>query len=76
MKKDVATILLIGLSISWWLFVFLYWVFAGMGDCPSTENLECLGAKRYLPTLILWRALAIQLGAVVVYLLYLRRQER
>ena len=44
-----------------------------MGDCIDEYDFRCLASKQYGPSVVIWRGLAVELFAIVVYLLIRRR---
>lgn len=75
MRNIGGRVALFLVSLLLWGWVLLDWLPANLGDC-MTSSPECLASKRYYPSLVLWRGLAIQLGLVVIYLLFSRPRTR
>jgi len=65
-RGQIALILYATFSLVWLGFTALYWVGSLMGDCLET-NYACLAFKEYGPSLILWRGLAVELAATLIF---------
>ena len=74
MNRTAALICLLIFTVLWAAVAFLQWLPPQIGDC-MTGSFECRASKLYEPSLVLWRGLAIELLAVVAYLLIARRRN-
>ena len=74
MNIGTARIILIVFSICWFGLVLMMLFGAVAGECFDKADSACWSAKEYAPALLLWRGLAIELLAVVIYLLFSRRR--
>jgi hypothetical protein len=45
-----------------------------LGDCFAEAYDRCWASKEYVPALDFWRGLAIELLAIIIYLLFSRRR--
>ena len=75
MSKQKARIILAIFSFSWLGWTLMMLLGGVLGDCFDDAYSKCWAGKEYGPVVDFWRGLAIQLLAVVIYLLYSRRRK-
>ena len=73
MTKTNARIILILFTVCWCAFVFVDVMGSVLGDC--FEDRYCQGVKRYSMGHAFWRGLAVELMAILAYLLFSRRRN-
>jgi hypothetical protein len=71
-SKASARVVLIVFSLGWIGLTLLFLTGAVMGDCLDEAYSKCWAAKEFGTHVILWRAAAVELLALVVYLLFSR----
>ena len=72
--REIALPALIIFSICWLGWTFMMLMGATLADCFSEAYSRCWAGKEYAPALIFWRGLAVELLAILVYLLISRRR--
>lgn len=72
-KRTPGRILLLLFSVGWFLWTGLDWFGSILGNCA--DDIRCLAMKQYAPSLIMWRGLAIEAGALLLYAFYSRWQR-
>ena len=75
MTKAAARTILIVFSVCWIGWTLMMLMGDVLGDCfgPDVYS-KCWAAKEYGPSLKFWRGFAVELLAIVIYLLYSRRR--
>ena len=74
MSKAAARTILIIFSVCWIGWTLMMMLGGILGDCFDDAYSKCWAAKEYGTTVNFWRGLAVELLAVVIYLLYSRRR--
>ncbi len=74
MKRQIALIALVIFSLCWLGWTFMMLLGATLADCFSEAYSRCWAGKEYAPALILWRGLAVELVAILAYLLFAPRR--
>jgi len=72
MSKANARVILLAFSVCWGAFVFFNLMGSILGDC--FHDRYCQGVKEYAAGHAFWRGLAVELMAILAYLLYSRRR--
>jgi hypothetical protein len=75
-SKTAARAILIAFSLLW-IGATLVMLLGGiLGDCFDDTYSRCWASKDYAPTIVFWRGVALELMAIVIYLLYTRRRTK
>ncbi len=73
MKLGFWQVMLIAFSAAWLGFSFIQYDLLVNGDCSYMRTPECAAKLKYEPQVIFWRAAAIELVAVSLYLYFRKR---
>jgi hypothetical protein len=73
-SKNASRTILIIFSVFWIGWTLMLTMGGILGDCFDDTYSKCWAGKEYGPSITLWRGLAVELLAVVIYLLYSRRR--
>lgn len=74
MRFGFGQLILIVFSAAWLSFSFLQYDLLLNGDCSYMRTPECAAKLKYGPQLIFWRAAAIELAALSLYLYLWKRR--
>ena len=76
MSKTGARAILIAFSILWIGATLIMLLGGILGDCFDQAYSKCWASKEYGPRVDFWRGVAVELVAIVIYLLYSRRRTK
>ena len=71
MNARIAKPVLILFTLAWGCWVGIEFFASALGDC--LDNQLCRGAKPFMIPLTLWRGLAVELAAILLYILVRKR---
>ena len=69
----VWLILLSAFSVLWLGGSWLQYDLLTMSNCSYMQTAECRAQLKYVPQIIFWRWLSIELAAIVAFLIYRKR---
>jgi hypothetical protein len=72
-RSTIAVTLLVLFSVAWGGWVFFQLFANAIATCDYENDAGCRAFKEYAPPLILWRGLAVELLAIVAFILLRKR---